>query len=131
MLELRDRLEERGWGDIEVEREIARERTGTMDRWASEEEQARLVRKEHENETSEERADLAVDDSEKQAETRGVRDHPPNYDRGRFRDHRYSDPRRRGGRGGKNAQQQGMFQEERNERLRNAFGISKTHHKEG
>lgn len=152
LLELRDRLEERGWRDEEIEREISKERKGTLDRWArEEEEEKRLILKDAA--AAEEKSDEGVedkddDDGEKkgppeeeapaptrdQRDNRGYRDNHRDYydrDRGRYREHRYSDPRRRGGKGGKNAQQQEMFQEERNERLRDAFGISEKHHKEG
>jgi hypothetical protein len=134
-LELRDRLEERGWGDEEIEREISRERKGTLDRWArEEEEEKRLVLREGEEK---EKSGEGGEGGEVPKERRDQRDnnrgqgHSCDYDRGRYRDHRYSDPRQRGGKGGKNAQQQQIFQEERNERLRDAFGISGKHHKEG
>jgi hypothetical protein len=142
LLELRDRLEERGWKDEEIEREISKERKGTLDRWSREqEEEKRLTVKDAEKEGddkgekgTDERAEDAVAPSYDRRDNRSYRD---NYqgdydrDRGRYQGHRYSDPRGRGGRGGNNAQQQQMFQEERNERLRDAFGISGKHHREG
>ncbi|KAL3777070.1 hypothetical protein ACHAWO_011636 [Cyclotella atomus] len=144
LLELRDRLEERGWRDEEIEREITKERKGTLDRWAREqEEEKRLVIRDAEKEGGDkDDQEQGIDESAEDASapSRDGRDnhsYRDNYrgdydrDRGRYQGHRYSDPRGRGGRGGNNAQQQQMFQEERNERLRDAFGISEKHHKEG
>lgn len=153
LLELRDRLEERGWGGDEIEREIGKERRGTLDRWArAEEEEKRIIlakrdadaaANDNENKSGDEKGgEEAVEKSAEEAgrpvnrersnnDYRGHRNHR-GHDRGRYRDdYRYSDPRHPGGRGGRNAQQQQMFQEERNERLRNAFGISEQTHKEG
>ena len=155
LLELRDRLEERGWGDEEIEREIGKERRVTLDRWArAEEEEKRIVlakrdadaaANDNENKSGEEEGGEggAIEKSggetgrpepvnrERSDDNRGYRNHR-DHDRGRYRDdNRYSDRRYQGGRGGRNAQQQQMFQEERNERLRNAFGISEQTHKEG
>ena len=144
LLELRDRLEERGWGEEAVEREVSRERKETMERWKrAEEEEKRMVLREKEAEeaNNEKKGDEKEDGEEKEQgeeKTEIVRRKPSreHYNRrdyrqgGRYRDHRYSD-QRRGGRGGKNAQQQQIFQEERNERLRDAFGISERTHKEG
>ncbi|KAL3791520.1 hypothetical protein HJC23_011551, partial [Cyclotella cryptica] len=132
LLELRDRLEQRGWDDSKIENEVGRERRQTLDRWAKEEEARKRLShagagggdqiESKSGEDNGEGAKVAHLESTRGYDDRG---------QGRFRQHsRHSESNRRG-KGGKNAQQQRALQEERNEKLRDAFGISEKHHKEG
>jgi hypothetical protein len=130
LLELRDRLEERGWDDAKIENEVARERRQTLDRWTREVEASeRLSLTDPEGGEAEKSAEgdgnvAVVAHAES---TRRYNDRGP----ARFhQDQRHSDSNRKG-KGGKNAQQQHALQEERNEKLRDAFGISEKNHKEG
>lgn len=138
LLELRDRLEERGWDENRIESEVERERGQTLDRWAREEDD----RKRRETPVGGEQNKLIA--GEAQGETNGGgeqthntrRDRDPwdhrNYDRGHGRHHHHQDSDyRRKGKGGKNAHQQQVFKDERNKKLRDAFSISEQRHKEG
>jgi len=142
LMELRDQLEERGWKDDEIEKEIAHEREKHKREEERREQQLQLIQQQQQQRLEDDREDGEVKFIT-QGETNNVEGVPDEAENeaGKQGESRLSNIKRKYGRtqqfkergnfGGRNTQAQKAYQEERNERLRSAFGFSDEKHKEG
>lgn len=157
LMVLRDQLEERGWKDDDIDTEIAHEREKL--RREAERREHQLSQQQQQQQQQEAELDDGevklitqgvtdgdannVDNIEGET-SNGVAEAEPSLDKDskkKMGETRLSKIKRRYGRteqykesghfGGKNTQAQNAFQEQRNERLRDAFGIRAEKHKEG
>eukprot|EP00986_Skeletonema_menzelii_P021498 scaffold34754_cov148-Skeletonema_menzelii.AAC.3 len=150
LMEIRDQLEERGWKDEEIEKEIQHER----EKYKREEErreqqliqQQQQLQEERQQQIEAERedgeiklitqGDISVGDANDGETTEAVVGNSNIQGESRLSNikRRYGRSKQfkeRGGFGGNNTQARTAHKEERNNRLRDAFGISAEKHKEG